>query len=213
MGAKIFNKINVTIIDYGAGNIGSIKNAFNYLNCNVVLTNEPTKILKADMLILPGNGAFKPAIDELNKLQLCEAIFDAVNIRKKKILGICLGMQLFAKESTEWGHSLGLGLYEAIVDKLSPMGDLPIKIPHIGFSSVRHDKDMILFNGLPDQNDFYFAHSYGIKNFIGHSKIAICEEPFNFIAAFEYENIYATQFHPEKSQGNGLTVLKNFIKI
>ena len=205
--------MNVTIIDYGAGNIGSIKNALSYLNCNANVTNNASEILSANMLILPGNGAFKAAISELNSLDIIDAILEAILIRKKKILGICLGMQLFSTESLEWGCTKGLGLYDASVEKLSSSENLLFKVPHIGFNTVKHDKGMSLFRGLAAENDFYFAHSYGIKSSQGAIKTATCKTPFNFIASFEFENIYATQFHPEKSQGNGLHLLKNFINI
>ncbi len=204
----------VTIIDYGMGNLWSVKNAFEYLDCNVILTNSPKDIEKADTLILPGVGSYGLAMQKLSNLQLDEAILETVNLKKKKILGICLGIQLLTKSSVEDGFTEGLKIIDQSTKKFK-FDDKKIRIPHIGFNSVsvQNYKTSLLYKNLPDMCDFYFVHSYYIPTNPIIGNIGVCFYGCDFVASYEKDNIFATQFHPEKSQKNGLKLLKNFLII
>jgi len=202
----------VTIIDYGMGNIWSVVSAIQHLNVEVNVTSIPKDIESAEALILPGVGSFKKAMEIIRKLQIDQAIYENIAKSGSKILGICLGMQLFGTESSEDGHSLGLGIIPAKVKEFSAEEAGSLKVPHVGFDQVHWKKESRLFQGISESSDFYFVHSYRMlsENLIG--KTAICEYGVNFLAAYENQNIFATQFHPEKSQTNGLLLLSNFLK-
>lgn len=201
----------VAVIDYGMGNIWSVLSAFNYLGANAYLVNQPMAIIEADFIVLPGVGSFRKAMHTLNAQGISDAIKEAVLIKQSKLLGICLGMQLFASHGTEDGETSGLGFINNKVDLFSPDELKSEKIPHIGFNTVRFNQKTGLFKDLPDQADFYFVHSYRmlIEDFKG--SYGICNYGVAFLAAFELDNICGTQFHPEKSQTNGLILLKNFL--
>jgi glutamine amidotransferase len=204
--------MQVTIIDYGVGNLWSVCNAIKYLGYQPHITSDPIVVRHSSILILPGVGSFYKAMTTLKNKKLVEPIQDAIQSKESKILGICLGMHLMAETGTEDGLAEGIGLIPAQVDRFS---DLPlgVKVPHMGFNAVKSDLTSRLFSGLPRAADFYFAHSYRIKalnNKIGDA--SLCEYGDGFVAAYEYENIFATQFHPEKSQHNGLKILKNFFE-
>ena len=152
-------KKQVTIIDYGMGNLASIKNALEYLNTNVIISEEPDLISKSNFSILPGVGSFKTAMLKIRKKNIDEAIF---NLLKKGnyLLGICLGMQILGKSSTEDGFTEGLGLVDNEVIKFEKSNTEGNKIPHIGFNSVNFDTGNVLFKNLNNNIDFYFVHSY-----------------------------------------------------
>lgn len=202
----------VTIIDYGMGNLASVWNAFNYLGASVTVSSSPAFIAASETLLLPGVGAFRAGMEQLKKRGLDVAVQDAVLGQKSKILGICLGMQLMGSRSVEDGLTEGLGLIPARVDRFnsSEMGDR--KIPHIGFNTVIPEIESRLFSGLPAASDFYFVHSFRmLPSPELRGLAALCVYGIEFMAAYEHENIYATQFHPEKSQTNGLQLLRNFL--
>lgn len=201
----------VTIIDYGMGNIWSVASALKYLNCDVEISSDPEKITSAEILLLPGVGSFRKAMNSLHSLKLDEAIIKTVNDDKKKILGICLGMQLLGSMSSEDGETRGLNLIPVPVEEFSVQDSHTMKIPHIGFNQVTSDPDSKMFNGLPMNPDFYFVHSYRMLPRSLNGKLALCSYGNDFLAAYENENVYATQFHPEKSQTNGLVLLRNFL--
>lgn len=204
---------NVTVIDYGMGNIWSVISALKYLNCNVNISADPNTLLSAETLLLPGVGSFRKAMIALRNLNLDEAIIESVQVRQKKILGICLGMQLLGSESSEDGETLGLNLIPAPVREFSREEIGMKKIPHIGFDQVYSHEDSHLFQGLPKNPDFYFVHSFRMMPENLPGKTATCGYGSEFLAAYENDNIFATQFHPEKSQTNGLMLLKNFLAI
>ena len=204
---------NVTIIDYGMGNIWSVVSALKYLNCGIEVSSDPSVIKNAKILLLPGVGSFRKAMDSLRDLNLDQAIVDAVQGSGTKILGICLGMQLMGSRSTEDGDTIGLNLIPASVEEFS-LDEVGIKkIPHIGFDQVSNGRDLQLFQGIPEDPDFYFVHSFRIKATNLPGNFATCNYGTEFLAAYENDNIFATQFHPEKSQTNGLMLLKNFLAI
>ena len=201
----------ITIVDYGIGNLWSVSSALSYLGHDSVVSTTPSEVANADVLILPGVGSFRKAMLALRKLHLDEAILEAVKGRRRKVLGICLGMQLLASYSTEDGESAGLGLISTGVGRFDSGTMGRLKVPHIGFNQVSEKGQSILFKGLVSSADFYFIHSYRMlaDGLTGHH--GICNYGQDFLAAYEHENIFGVQFHPEKSQTNGLKLLKNFI--
>lgn len=205
------SKCNITVIDYGMGNLWSVLSALRYLGCNPTINGDPDEIATADTLLLPGVGSFRKAMIALQQQGLDQAIVEAVQTKGSKILGICLGMQLMGSNSSEDGNTVGLGLIPAAVDKFTTQEIGANKIPHIGFDLVYSHPDARLFRGLPQAADFYFVHSYRMLPAGLSGKPATCNYGTNFLAAYEQDNIFATQFHPEKSQTNGLILLKNFL--
>jgi glutamine amidotransferase len=205
------SKPNITVIDYGMGNLWSVLSALRYLGCNPLISGDPDEVASAEALLLPGVGSFRKAMIALQQTGLDQAIIEAVQSRGSKILGICLGMQLMGTSSSEDGDTVGLGLITSAVDKLTPQEIGANKIPHIGFDLVLSQPDARLFRGLQQAADFYFVHSYRMLPAALSGKPATCNYGTEFLAAYEQDNIFATQFHPEKSQTNGLILLKNFL--
>lgn len=204
-------KHTVTVIDYGMGNLWSVASALRFLGARCDLSSDPRKISQADTLLLPGVGSFRKAMQVLDSTGIADAIREAVTIRQKKILGICLGMQLFAEGGSEDGISDGLGLISGKIERF-PTADLGgLKVPHIGFNWVAAMNDSPMFAGLGDGADFYFVHSYRLKYEGQPGCAGLCRYGEDFIAAYANENVHATQFHPEKSQTNGLRLLTNFL--
>jgi len=202
----------VTVIDYGMGNIWSVVSAFKYLGAEVESTAEPEEILKSNILILPGVGSFRKGMEMLTNRGIDEAIIDAVKNKGARILGICLGMHLMGAYGTEDGGTIGLGFLPNKVDvfSLNELGNN--KVPHVGFNSVYSNKREGLFKGLSNLSDFYFTHSYRMLVDDFQGKYATCEHGVEFMAAFQIDNVCGVQFHPEKSQANGLILLSNFLQ-
>jgi glutamine amidotransferase len=202
---------NITVVDYGMGNLWSVLSALRYLGCNPTASSDPDEITRADSLLLPGVGSFRKAMIALQQKGLDQAIVEAVQVKGSKILGICLGMQLMGISSSEDGDTLGLGFIKSTVDKFTLAEIGANKLPHIGFDSVRSQSSGHLFKGLQNTADFYFVHSYRMLPMELAGIPATCRYGVEFLAAYEQDNIFATQFHPEKSQTNGLILLKNFL--
>ena len=200
----------IAIIDYGAGNIKSVEKALVKLGGEPVLTSDPDMVVKADKLILPGVGSFGTAMESLNKLALSDAIRTAVK-RGTPLLGICLGLQLLFESSEESPGAKGLSLLPGKIVKIPSAEGL--KIPHMGWNSLTVSKDSRLLGHLADEPYVYFVHSYYLK--AGDEKIvsAICDYGVTIHAAVESENVFATQFHPEKSSETGLSILSKFLEI
>lgn len=202
----------IVIVDYGMGNLFSVQSAIRYLGAESILSSNPNIIRNAVKLILPGVGSFYKAMANLKTLHLIDVIDESVNKKRIPILGICLGMQLLGLSSTEDVLSDGFGFIECPVERFSNERYIGLKIPHVGFNTVSLMKNSKLFVGLGSQADFYFTHSYRMKHTDQPYAAGICLHGEPFIAAFEKEHICGTQFHPEKSQTNGLFLLRNFIK-
>ncbi len=202
--------MKVVIVNYGMGNIYSVQSALKFLGFDSEYTDQPDNILNADKIILPGVGSFRKAMQNIISKGLDIPIKEAVQTKGKLILGICLGMQLLGISSTEDGFTKGLNLYEGVVERFINKSDS--KIPHIGYNTVTPPTNSILFKNLDSNSDFYFVHSYRM---MGQSinGVATCNYIENYIAAFEHFNVFGTQFHPEKSQMNGLMLLNNFLSI
>lgn len=214
MATKIYNKIKsrkVTIIDYGMGNIGSLSNAFRYLGANVNITGDPVEIEKSNIAILPGVGSFHKAMKVIKKNSIDHAIKNIIE-KGNYLFCICLGMQLLASESFEEKCTKGLGVIPNKVKKFT-FNETKNKIPHVGFNQVFFDNKNKLFNGLSSGTDFYFVHSYRMLPEKISDNISKTKYGVNFMSSFIKDNIYATQFHPEKSQSNGIKLLDNFLNI
>ena len=198
----------VCIVDMGMGNITSVRKALSFLKIESVISSDTGVIGNADILILPGVGSFRKAMENLHERNLVNKIKEEVLEHKKPILGICLGMQLLADRGYEDGQTEGLGLISGEVIKL-PSGSMPI--PHIGWNNI-NIIDYSYFQSIKDTN-FYFVHSYCFEADDHKDILATVDYEFNIAAVVGRENILGTQFHPEKSQTSGLTVLKNFFQI
>jgi imidazole glycerol-phosphate synthase subunit HisH len=203
--------LRVAVIDYGMGNVWSVISALKYLGAEPKLVCDPKEILSYDFIVLPGVGSFKKGMEALKSRGIDKTICEAVNNKGAKILGICLGMQLLGSCGTEGGEINGLGLVNNVVDRFTDEELSENKIPHVGFNPVKFSDDTGLFRDLPENADFYFTHSYRMLAENINGGHALCKYGINFLAAFEVNNICGTQFHPEKSQTNGLILLRNFL--
>ncbi len=200
----------VVIIDYGMGNVTSVLIALKKIGANAEVTNDRDKIYRAAKLILPGVGAFNDGITNIKKRNLNNILKNVVFDNKKPILGICLGMQLMCTRSYEFGEFEGLGWVNANVKPLDEK--INLCVPHMGWNDISIVGKSTLTAELP-VNDFYFVHSYYVDCENKDNVIAICNYGIDFCCAFQKENIYGVQFHPEKSQGAGLALLNNFVKL
>ena len=193
------------------GNLKSIINALDYLGVENKLISDPKYLFKYSHIILPGVGSFKKAIKNLKTNGMFETLIK-ISKKKQKIFGICLGMQLLFDSSTEEGYTKGLGIINGKVEKFSLRETKNLKIPHVGFNEIFFNKGNSFFKGIKNNSDFYFDHSYRITEFEKNIISAKSNHGINFLSAFSMNNIYGAQFHPEKSQSNGLLLIRNFIK-
>lgn len=200
----------IAIIDYGMGNLASVKNAFNKLGFDASITSKAQEILSAERVVLPGVGAFEDAVANLRKLGLDQVIEELV-ARDTPLLGICLGLQMLFTESEENGIHRGLDIIKGRVVKF----DLPadFKVPHMGWNQVKTAPESKLFNGIPANSHFYFVHSYYVEPDDKTYIAGTCDYGRDFVCAVEKRRLFATQFHPEKSSELGLRILKNFGEI
>ena len=203
----------ITIVNYKMGNIRSIVNALDYLGVPSRVTSSPQEILASDKLILPGVGSYYVAMQNLHEMGLVDPLNEVVLVKKRPILGICLGMQLLAEQGTEDGEVNGLGWIAGRVLRFQ-FNDRLCRIPHTGFNAVRFcERKSILFDSLTEEADFYFVHSFHLVCDDEQDVTGWTDYHGNFVASVERGNVYGTQFHPEKSQSNGLVVLRNFSRI
>ena len=187
------------------GNVASVKKTLDFIGIESVISNLEKDFKDSDFIILPGVGSFKQGMDNLNKLNLVNILNNEVLIKKKPFLGICLGMQLIAQTGTEHGITAGLGWIEGTVLKIQSNN---LRIPHLGWNNLVSTTDSILksFNG----KDFYFIHSYHFDVTKTENVAATVNYGKKYVAAVQKDNIFATQFHPEKSQEQGIKLLKYF---
>ncbi len=200
----------IAIIDYDAGNIRSVEKAVQFLGEDAILTRDPGIIFSADKVILPGVGCFKDAMDNLRKYGLIEVIHEVVT-RNIPFLGICLGLQLLYESSEESPGVSGLGILKGTIKKIPSKEGL--KIPHMGWNSLEFPNRTKLCKGLERNAYVYFVHSYYLEAADISSVAATTEYSVLIHAAVESGNIYACQFHPEKSSDVGMKVLKNFLEV
>jgi len=200
----------IAVIDYGMGNLGSVSKALEYLGQDVLVTRKGQDLKKADKIVLPGVGAFKDAMDALRDLGLVESLKREL-AHNKTYLGICLGYELLFERSEEGGGCEGLGVLKGDVVRFQGAG---LKVPQIGWNRVRPvNDDCPLFEGLEDDPFFYFVHSYYVRPKEESIVAAVTSYGGDFASMVWNENIYAVQFHPEKSQEVGLRFLKNFMEL
>ena len=208
----------IAVIDYGSGNLKSaakaLETAANNTNTNskIVVTSDPKTIKQSDKIVLPGQGSFRDCYLGIKKIPgLNETLNEFVLDKKKPIFGICVGMQLFAKTGYESQKTKGFGWIDAEVRKINNMNK-KLKLPHMGWNQIEFKKDFALFSGLENKSHMYFVHSYELTTKQKDCIVATTNYGNSIIVAVAKENIFGTQFHPEKSQKNGLKILENFLK-
>lgn len=203
----------IAIIDYKMGNLKSVYKAFEKCGAKVIITNDAKTIKESSKIVLPGVGAFGDGITNLQNLGLVDILTQEVIENKKYFLGICLGMQLVATKGTENGNFDGLNWIDGEVIKFDfSKENKNLKTPHVGWNNVSYTKNDLLFDGIDDCSDFYFVHSY---HFCVNEDVVLSTTDYgmDFVSSIKKENIYACQFHPEKSQQVGLQLISNFIKL
>lgn len=202
----------IAIIDYGMGNLHSVKRKFDRIGANAIVTSDPQHLASMDKVVLPGVGHFAKAMENLTSLGLIDALNKIVRDGTIPILGICLGMQLFARCSEE-GNVAGLGWIDADVVRFKVNDTLRFKVPHMGWNGITAEKPSPLLAGLAPDSEFYFVHSY---HFECHDPAdVLCETDYcyQFTSAVARNNIYGVQFHPEKSHDAGELMLRNFVAL
>jgi imidazole glycerol-phosphate synthase subunit HisH len=202
----------VAIVDYGMGNLHSVRRKLDRIGVHARLTSEPSELLRADKLLLPGVGHFGKAMEHLATLGLVPALHEAVVVRKTPILGICLGMQLFARQSEEGGAE-GLGWIDADVVRFGIEDTRRFKVPHMGWNGVRVARFSPLLEGVTEHTEFYFVHAYHLA--CRDSGVVLCDTDYgySFTSVVQRENLYGVQFHPEKSHDAGEALLRNFLSL
>ena len=208
----------IAIVDYGMGNLRSVQKAFEKLKFDALITREQKKIENAKAIVLPGVGAFKDCMNNLENLKLVNPIVEGIK-KGKPFLGICLGLQLLFSESEEFGLHKGLDIIKGRVQRFPPdLFDLKnenwrLKIPHMGWNRINVLKKTPIYDGINDGSFFYFVHSY----YVVPEEIGVTASEtdygIKFVSSIWKDNIFATQFHPEKSQESGLRILENFGKL
>jgi len=199
--------MRAVIIDYGMGNVASVEKALRFLKIDSVLSSDPEVIRAASVIILPGVGAFAQGMKNLQESGLIPVLYEEVIVKKKPFLGFCLGMQLLATEGTETQTCAGLGWIKGTVKKMEPSG---LPVPHLGWNtiSLTRPSDII----TEDNVDCYFIHSFHFDVEDSNDVLATVDYGQPYVAVIEHENIFATQFHPEKSQTAGLNILARFFE-
>ena len=208
--------MNVTIVDYNSGNISSVINSFKEVakgKINIEVTSDLDKIKSSDKVVLPGQGSFKSCVDALNKINgLTDTLNEFAINNKKPLLGICVGLQMFADISYEETETKGLGWISGKVSKINNQNG-KFKLPHIGWNQINIVKESKIFQNIENNSHMYFVHSYEFvpedKNVIS----ATTDYSSNIVCSIEKENIFGTQFHPEKSDKTGLKIIENFINL
>ena len=208
--------MNVTIVDYNSGNISSVINSFKEVakdKVNIEVTLDLSKIKSSDKVVLPGQGSFKSCVDALNKIDgLTDTLNEFAITNKKPLLGICVGLQMFADTGYEETETKGLGWISGKVSKIDNQNG-KFKLPHIGWNQIKIVKDSKIFQDIENNSHMYFVHSY---EFVPNDKnvvSATTDYSSNIVCSVEKENIFGTQFHPEKSDKMGLKIIDNFINL
>ena len=208
--------MNVTIVDYQSGNISSVINSFAEVakgTVNLEVTSDIKKIKSSDKIILPGQGSFKSCVESLNSINgLVDALNESAMTHKKPLLGICVGLQMFADIGYEEAETKGLGWIPGKVSKIDNQKG-KFKLPHIGWNEIEIQKESKIFKGIKNKSHMYFVHSY---EFVPEDKsviLATTDYSSKIVCAVERENLFGTQFHPEKSDKTGLNMIKNFLDL
>ncbi|MEE9258713.1 MAG: imidazole glycerol phosphate synthase subunit HisH [Nitrospinaceae bacterium] len=207
----------IAVVDYGMGNLRSVQKALEAVGADAVVTSDPQKILNARSVVLPGVGAFKDCMGNLEQFGLIDAVKKSIH-SGKPFLGICVGMQMLFNQSEEFGVVPGLGIFPGKVQRFSSgltekENGAPLKVPHMGWNTVRIKKADPLFDPVPKNPYFYFVHSYYVVPEDPAIVATVTEYGTEFVSGIQHDNVYAFQFHPEKSQKLGLSILKNFSQL
>ena len=204
----------IGVIDYGAGNLRSVLNAFTALGQDPFVIQKPSELARASGIVLPGVGAFGKGMAKLKQLDLIEPLNEAVLVQKKPFLGICLGLQFLASVSREQGEHKGLAWLNGTVEVIVPASP-QYRIPHMGWNNVALKRTTPLFEGVSQMPTFFFVHSYQLVLERDDARFvtSTCDHGTTIIASVQKDNIFGVQFHPEKSQADGLCVLKNFVNL
>lgn len=202
-------KARVAVIDCSISNLTSVQNALEFLGAEVSIVREPDAIGDPTHVVLPGVGSFGRGMASLRESGLDETVRAAAG-RGTPLIGLCLGMQLLGESGYEFGHTSGLGLLPGVVRKVSP-SDPSLRLPHVGWNDVEFRRQSFLTRDLGNSATFYFVHSYAYESADSPAVLGTCEYGGPFAAVMEQENIFGAQFHPEKSQRAGLTLLRNFL--
>lgn len=204
----------ILIVDYGMGNLCSIQKALDKLNLDYVVSDKEEYFENCSHIILPGVGFFREGMKNLEQKNIISFLKKQVLIKKKPLLGICLGMQLLFESSTEGEFSKGLGFISGNIEKFQISN---LKIPHVGWNNIIFDNEISILENIPNNSDFYFVHSYHVMlddiKKQKDLKFAITNYGYDFVSVVQKENIFGTQFHPEKSQKYGLKILENFSRM
>jgi len=201
----------ISIIDYGVGNLGSVQKAFHFIGSEAVITNDRDMILNSEGVVLPGVGAYLDAVESLKKAGMVDLVKRIIE-DGKPFLGICLGMQLLFEYSEEGGDKVpGLGVFRGTIRQF-PL-NMNLKVPHMGWNSLKAREDCPVFGGLHNNPYVYFVHSYFLSAADKEIVAAVSNYGIDFDAAVYCKNVFATQFHPEKSGKVGLTILKNWVDL
>ena len=209
--------MTIAVIDYGMGNLHSVAKALEHVTHeNVIITRDPRRILGATRVVLPGQGAIRDCVGELERTELRGLVEEILTRQAKPLLGICVGQQMLMERSEENGGVDCLGFFQGSVDRFpADMRDAQeqrLKVPHMGWNTVRQARPHPLFKDIGQETRFYFVHSYYVEPKDENLVAATCEYGVNFCTAIHKDNLFATQFHPEKSHTAGLQLLKNFVE-
>jgi glutamine amidotransferase len=202
--------MKIAVVNYGMGNLGSVRRACEDIGVEVIVANEPAALCGANRIILPGVGAFAEGMECLTNSGWASALRDVVIQQGKPLLGICLGMQMLATSGYEGGETKGLNFIPGKVQRLDAIG-CNLRIPHVGWNDVSYRKEDVLLNGIPDLSDFYFVHSYAFVPDNQEHLIATTSYDCAVTSVVRNGNIFGCQFHPEKSSKAGRQLLRNFM--
>lgn len=203
--------MRVAIVNYGMGNLGSVRRALTDLGANAFIAGHPAALFDASRIVLPGVGAFPDAMARLRDAGWTDALHTLVQEEQRPLLGICLGMQLLAEQGTEHAKVTGLGFVPGTIRRLDVLG-CTARIPHVGWNELKLKGDDPLFAHIPQRSDFYFVHSYAFDAGVGDYAIGTTDYGIEFVAAVRKGCVWGTQFHPEKSSKAGRQLLRNFLE-
>lgn len=202
--------MKLAIINYGMGNLNSVRRSFEEIGADVLIAHHPSALYEVDRVVLPGVGAFSEGMEHLNKGGWLPTLYDVVKVKRKPMLGICLGMQMLATKGYEGIETAGLDFISGEVRRIDMLG-CDQRIPHMGWNEVHHKSTNAIFNGIPSASDFYFVHSYAFVPAKSDNLIATVNYGCNLTAVINDDNVFGCQFHPEKSSKAGRQMLRNFM--
>ncbi len=205
--------MSILVIDYGMGNLASVKRAFEECGADVIISDDPKSVSRASKIVLPGVGSFAMAMNNIRASGWFDSIKSSVE-KGMPMLGICLGMQLLADEGEEHGSTKGLGLIAGKIQHFSTRQKKDeLRVPHVGWNEISDKKDDVLLNGIDNGTDFYFVHSYYFN--AGSDNHVLARTPYgdDFASIVRKDNVWGTQFHPEKSSISGFQLIRNFLSV